>query len=97
MSPQIATANRLGDGLVVFLGSEGWVERIEHASVAHSDSEVKALDALVKQSEAINEVVSGYLVEVEPGAAGPRPLHYREMLRTLGPSVRLDLGKQAQG
>jgi hypothetical protein len=96
-SPQVATANRLRSGDVVFLGSLGWVERIEQATVAHTDSEVKALDALAKQSEAVNEVVSAYLIDVGDGAAGPRPLHYREILRTLGPSVRLDLGKQAQG
>jgi sulfite reductase (NADPH) hemoprotein beta-component len=97
MSPQVATANRLRDGIVVFLGRQGWVERIEQASIAHSESEVKALDALLKQAEAVNEVVAGYLFEVEDGAAGPRPLHYREMIRTLGPTVRRDLGKQAQG
>jgi sulfite reductase (NADPH) hemoprotein beta-component len=33
-------------------------------------------------------------VEVKPDGT-PEPCHYRERLRTLGPSTRLDLGKQA--
>ncbi len=42
------------------------------------------------------KVVDPYLVAVEIAAEGaPRPRHYREALRALGPSVRPDLGKQA--
>ncbi|PPD08160.1 MAG: hypothetical protein CTY36_04340, partial [Methylocystis sp.] len=37
-----------------------------------------------------------YLADVEIGSDGaPTPLHYREKMRVKGPSVRLDLGKQA--
>lgn len=96
MSPQIATANRLIDGEVVFLASVGWVERIEQATVARSAGEARALEALLRQSEAVNEIVDGYLVDVEETAIGPRPVRYRELLRGLGPSVRPDLGKQAR-
>ena len=64
MMSQIATANRLIDGEVVFLGTYGWVETIERASVARSDGEIRALEALAKQSEAVNEVVGSYLVDV---------------------------------
>lgn len=97
MTPQIATANRLVDGEVVFLGSRGWVERIEHASVARSEGEIKALEALARQSEAVNEVVGSYLVDVEDQGRGPWPVRFREQLRAKGPTVRSDLGKQAQG
>lgn len=95
MSPQVATANRLLDGEVVFLASTGWDERIERATVARSDGEAKALEALLKQSEAVNEVIAGYLVEVAETEHGLEPVRYRERLRTRGPSVRTDLGKQA--
>ena len=45
---------------------------------------------------AANRVVDVYLADVEIGADGaPTPLHYREKMRVKGPSVRLDLGKQA--
>ena len=92
----IATANRLRDGEAVFLGCHGWVETREGATVARTDGEGKALEALARQSEAVNEVVAAYLVEVGETPDGLRPLKYRETLRTLGPSVRPDLGKQAR-
>jgi hypothetical protein len=95
MSPKIATANRLIDGEVVFLAAGGWVERLDQATVARSAGEARALEALLRQAEAVHEIVDGYLVEVEETPAGPRPLRYRELLRGLGPSVRPDLGKQA--
>ena len=42
------------------------------------------------------KVVDPYLVDVEIAADGrSRPRHYREALRALGPSMRPDLGKQA--
>ena len=97
MMAQIATANRLVDGEVVFLGARGWVERIEQASVARSEGETKALEALARQSEAVNEVVGSYLVDVEDLGRGPWPVRFREQLRAKGPTVRADLGKQAQG
>jgi sulfite reductase (NADPH) hemoprotein beta-component len=97
MTPQVATANRLTDGEVVFLGCHGWVERIERATVARSDCEVKALEALARQSEAVNEVVGAYLIDVVAGERGPSPLRFRERLRAQGPTVRPDLGKQARG
>ena len=42
-----------------------------------------------------NKVVDAYLVDVVLGENGPQPRHFRERLRTLGPSIRPDLGKQA--
>jgi sulfite reductase (NADPH) hemoprotein beta-component len=40
--------------------------------------------------------VDAYLVDVVLGENGPQPRHFRERLRTLGPSIRRDLGKQAR-
>ena len=97
MTLQVVTANRLRDGEVVFLGTRGWVLDIARATVAQAADEVKALEALARQSEAVNEVVDAYLVEVERRDDGLRPVKLREYLRTLGPSVRTDLGKQAMG
>jgi hypothetical protein len=94
MTSQIATANRLIDGAVVFLGTHGWVERIERATVARSDGEIKALEALAKQSEAVNEVVGAYLIAVEAGERGLAPTRFRERLRAEGPTVRPDLRRR---
>jgi len=95
MSPQVVTANRLVDGVVVFLGARGWVEHLERATVATSTEEVRALDALGRQGMAVNEVVDAYLIEVVAEDGRVEPVVLRERLRTRGPSVRLDLGKQA--
>lgn len=95
MSQQVVTANRLIDGVVVFLGARGWVEHLERATVATSAEEVRALDALGRQGMAVNEVVDAYLIEVVAEDGRVEPVVLRERLRTRGPSVRLDLGKQA--
>ena len=92
----VMTANRLADGEVVFLATHGWVEEIDRATVATSEEQAKALDALGKQAMAVNEVVDAYLVEVVNEESRVRPLKLREYLRTLGPSVRTGLGKQAR-
>jgi hypothetical protein len=39
-------------------------------------------------------VVGPYLIDVAVEGGTIRPLHYREMIRARGPSVRPDLGKQ---
>jgi hypothetical protein len=95
MSQQVVTANRLIDGVVVFLGARGWVERLDDATVATSAEEVRALDALGRQGMAVNEVVDAYLMEVVTEDGRLEAVALRERLRTLGPSVRPDLGKQA--
>ena len=95
MSEQVVTANRLIDGVVVFLGARGWVEHLERATVGTSAEEVRALDALGRQGMAVNEVVDAYLIEVVAEDGRVEPVVLRERLRTRGPSVRLDLGKQA--
>ena len=95
MSRQVVTANRLVDGVVVFLGARGWVEHLDRATVGTSEEEIRALDALGRQGMAVNEVVDAYLIEVAAEHGRLQPTALRERLRARGPSVRLDLGKQA--
>jgi len=97
MTAQVMTANRLLDGEVVFLAAHGWVDAIDSATVAVTSEETKALvDALGRQAMAVNEVVDAYLIDVAAEEGRIRPLKLREYLRTVGPSVRTDLGKQAR-
>jgi hypothetical protein len=96
MTAEVMTANRLLDGEVVFLGAHGWIETIDAATVAVTPEGSKALDALGRQAMAVNEVVDAYLIEVAQEEGRLRPVKLREYLRTLGPSVRPDLGKQAR-
>jgi len=95
--PQILLASDLRDGEVLFLGAIDWVRDARDAAVARDPAEAAALEARGKADVAANKVVDVYLAEVElDAAAGPRPLHFRERARLLGPSVRRDLGKQAR-
>ena len=44
--PSVVTANRLRDGIVVYLASDGsWTEEIGRARIAETENEVAALEA----------------------------------------------------
>lgn len=94
MALEIITANRLGDGLVIFLTADGWSARIGDAVVSESKDDTAALLARAEADASL--VVGPYEITVERQADGSlRPVKYREALRTRGPSVRTDLGYQA--
>jgi len=95
---EMITANRLADGLVVFLDADGrWSEDFHRGAVL-SDAAAKA-DAVARAqaSAAANEVVEPYPIELELRAGHLAPKALREWIRASGPTVRGDLGKQAQG
>jgi hypothetical protein len=92
---QIVTANRLIDGIVVFQDETGgWSEDFAHAA-AHED----AAGALARAAEdvAASLVVDPYAIEVELRNGHYAPKALREAIRAAGPTVRRDLGKQAEG
>jgi hypothetical protein len=91
--PQRLTANRLTDGAVLYWKAGGWVERLADGEVF---AEPAAADAAVAAAQAFvadNRVVNPYLFDVH---ADGSPVKEREIIRAAGPSVRDDLGKQAQ-
>jgi len=88
----VLTANRLGDGIVVFLDFEGaWSENLAEAVVAHSPDEVRALEDRGAYDAAHNIVVEPYLVEVRETAGGLVPTRQRERVRVAGPSILDDV------
>lgn len=94
--PVILLANDVLDGDVVFQTGDLWSLRVEDALVANDDETALRLEAIRDAAEASGEVIEPYLVTVAPDASGRQlPVHHRERLRALGPSIRLDLGKQA--
>ncbi len=96
--PQILLASNLKDGEVVFLGPTGWERDFRRARIAKNQEEAQILETIGKADYSANIIVDVYLTDVEIAGDGtPRPLHYREKMRIKGPSVRLDLGKQARG
>ncbi len=93
--PRIITANHLIGGDVVFLAENGWTPNVDRAVVADDDTTLAALEARAADAEARNIVVAAYAVEVSREGSHIVPLHYREVMRTRGPTVRPDLGHQA--
>ena len=90
--PSILTANRLGDGVVVFLDFEGaWSEALAEAVVAHSPDEVRALEDRGAYDAARNLVVEPYLVDVRENGGRLTPIRYRERVRAGGPSMLADV------
>ena len=95
---QIVTANRLRDGLVVFLSADGaWSERIGDAAGAENEAGAQELMARANQSAIECRVVEPYLVEVEIAADGRRPVLHRESIRVSGPTVQTSLNGRIPG
>lgn len=95
---QLVTANRLRDGIVVFMTRSGeWSEEIDSAVLALEPEAAAALEARARDDEKKTLVTGSYLVDAERLDGRVRASHIRERMRALGPTVRLDLGKQAEG
>lgn len=94
-TPKAVTANRLSDGIVIFYTPEGaWSEQPGDAAAAGDKAAQQALLAAAQESP---EAVDAYLIEVAFDESGrPYPSRNRERIRALGPTVRTDLGKQAE-
>lgn len=91
MTDRILTANRLRDGLVVYLAENGWTDDPAAAAVAPDDAAADTLAARGREAVERNEVADAYLIDV----AYRTPQRWREIIRSRGPTVRGDLGYQA--
>ena len=97
MSFRAITGNRLRDGAVVFYNNEaGWVERLAGASLYEDKVTAEATLATAKaEAEKERLAVDIYVFEVLVEDGKRIPVTIRERIRSLGPTVRTDLGKQA--
>jgi sulfite reductase (NADPH) hemoprotein beta-component len=97
--PAILLANDLLDGDVVFAAMDGdeivWTRDPSAARIAHDEAVALSLEDFAAAELAGNRVVDAYLVDVAIENGRPVPRHFREKFKTLGPSNRPDLGKQA--
>jgi sulfite reductase (NADPH) hemoprotein beta-component len=91
------TANRLGDGAVVFWSGEAWADRFSQARLFDAEENAVAEAAEAHAKTRITELVDPYLIEVAEVVGGVAPVSYRERLRALGPTNKPDHGKQALG
>lgn len=80
--PSVVTANRLIDGIVVYLApGGGWVEELAHAQLANSEDEVKALENEAAKAVAERKVVAVYPMDVTLSDGVPVALSVREKIR----------------
>ena len=77
---QVATANRLGDGVVVFLDDAGqWVPELDRAAIARDG---RASEILLERARAeAASVVEPYLIAIDENG---EPLSLREKIRASG-------------
>lgn len=85
---QVVSANRLSDGRVVYLDSQGnWVEALAGAALLASEIEIKAGLEQAQAAVAANKVVDAFAVPVQQGADGLHALSLRNAIRELGPTI----------
>ena len=92
---QVLTASRLRDGDVVYWRGGAWADHFVEAEIfrdkATADAALAAAQTFVKD----RVVVNPYLFAVREQDGRIRAVEEREIVRSEGPSVRRDLGKQA--
>ena len=93
--PQMLTANCLRQGDVVYWKDGGWVLDFAQGQVFAEPAAANAALAAAQAYVTGNKVVAPYLFEVRRDGDSYRPVKEREIIRTAGPSVRPDTGKQA--
>ncbi|KWV41621.1 nitrite reductase [Rhizobium altiplani] len=88
MVDKVLTANRLTDGIAVWLNANGqWVTSLQEALVARHTEAVDTLEAIGKKSYADNQVVDVAVVEVQESNGVLWPLRLRERIRAQGPTM----------
>ena len=85
---KVLTANRLTDGISVWLGANGeWTTSLRDAFLARHEDAVAAIEAAGKKALADNRVVDVNVIEIEETESGPRPYRLRERIRADGPTI----------
>ena len=80
--PDVVTANRLVDGIVVYLAPDGsWTEDIARARFAESEEEIKALEEIGNKAVKDRVVVAMYPMPVEIKDGAVDALSVRERIR----------------
>jgi hypothetical protein len=93
---QVLTANRLRDGDVVYWRNGAWVEAFTDAELFAEKSGADTALAAAQKFVTDRIVVNPYLFGVRVDDGEVRAIEEREIIRSEGPSVRRDLGKQAR-
>jgi hypothetical protein len=93
MTDKVLTANRLGDGIAVWLNANGeWTERLQDALVARHAEAVASLETIGKRDFAANRVVDVAVVDVQEINGQLWPTRLRERIRAAGPTMEYATG-----
>ena len=85
-------ANRLTDGLVIYMGAHGeWVDSVHQGAVFEDETEAEERLTIAQRAVQDCIVVDPYLIEIDIEDGERRPVGARETIRAFGPSVRTDL------
>ena len=80
--PSVVTANRLVDGIVVYLAPDGsWTEDLDRARIASTEEETKMLEEEAAKDVKARKVVAVYPMEVAVKDGVVDPLSVRERIR----------------
>lgn len=96
MTIQIITANNLRDGEVVYLAAGSkWTENLTDALGVETPDALESMLATAAKAEENRKVVGVYAIPVTRDGDSLAPQSVKERIRSLGPTTRVDLGKQA--
>ena len=88
------TGNRLSDGAVVYLADDDrWITGLSAAARFEDDDAKNVLAAALGR---VKEITDAYLIDVTEENAPSGRETLRETIRKSGPTVRVDLGYQAE-
>ncbi len=96
---QAVTANRLTDGEAVYYAHGSWIDDFSKAQIADGAEAANVLLAEAMPQDYEGYIVEPYLFEVIEATSDDsayQPISVRETIRAKGPTIRMDLGKQAQ-
>ena len=94
MALQIFTANRLTDGVVVYLDEDDrWTENFGRVFVIADDEKLAKKTAAAQAAAEAAVVVDPYAIEVTDEGGEICPVRYRERIRAFGPPVHPEFAK----
>ncbi len=86
---KIITANRLHDGIVVFLSADGWETDINQSAILNAPDAVDAGLATAANAIRNSEIIDVNAIDVSLDENdSPVPVKLRERIRAFGPTVQ---------
>lgn len=80
--PSVMTANRLADGVTVYLATgDAWLPELAEARIADDESGLAALEAAAAKATADQLIVGAYAMDVDVSSGKPAAKSVREKIR----------------